>query len=120
MVMKKNVMRKNLRQSILKSFGRYMAIVMIIALGAGMFVGLRATKTDMVATGQKFTDEQNMFDLRLLNTYGWTQEDVDAVAEMEGVVDAEGVITLDVIVQKEGVEAGDTVYRFYSLPETVR
>ena len=119
MVMKKNVMRKNLRQSILKSFGRYMAIVMIIALGAGMFVGLRATKTDMVATGQKFTDEQNMFDLRLLNTYGWTQEDVDAVAEMEGVVDAEGVITLDVIVQKEGVEAGDTVYRFYNLPETV-
>ena len=41
MVMKRNAMRKNLRQSILKSMGRYLAITMIIALGAGLFVGLQ-------------------------------------------------------------------------------
>ena len=63
MVMKKNAMRKNLTQSIAKSFGRYIAIVAIIALGASIFVGLLMTKTDMVATGQKYMDEQNMFDL---------------------------------------------------------
>ena len=97
MVMKRNVMRKNLRQSILKSLGRYIAIVAIIALGSGMFVGLLATKTDMVATAQKYTDEMNMFDLRLLSTYGWTQEDVQAVEKMDGVADAEGSITLDVV-----------------------
>ena len=68
MVMKRNAMRKNLTQSILKSFGRYIAIVMIIALGASMFVGLLMTKTDMVATGQKFMDELNMFDLRIMNS----------------------------------------------------
>ena len=67
MVMKRNAMRKNLLQSIVKSFGRYIAIVAIIALGASMFVGLLMTKTDMVATGQKFMDEQNMFDLRLVS-----------------------------------------------------
>ena len=67
MVMRKNVMRKNLRQSILRSLGRYIAIAAIIALGAGLFVGLLATKTDMVATGQAFMDRLNMFDLRLLN-----------------------------------------------------
>ena len=49
--MKKNAMRKNLSQSIVKSFGRYLAIIMIIALGASMFVGLLMTKFDMVATG---------------------------------------------------------------------
>ena len=37
MVMKRNAMRKNLRQSILNSFGRYVAIVSIIALGAALF-----------------------------------------------------------------------------------
>ena len=42
--MKKNAMRKNLLQSILKSLGRYVAIVAIIALGASMFVGLLMTK----------------------------------------------------------------------------
>ena len=71
MVMRRNMMRRNLRRSIVKSLGRYIAIAMIIALGAGIFVGLRSTNMDMVATGQAYTDAQNMFDLRLLSTYGW-------------------------------------------------
>ena len=85
MVMRRNAMRKNLLQSILKSFGRYIAIVMIIALGASMFVGLLMTKADMVATGQKFMDEQNMFDLRLVSTYGWGPEQLAAIEELDFV-----------------------------------
>ena len=34
MVMKRNMMRKNLYQSIWRSLGRYLAIVAIIALGS--------------------------------------------------------------------------------------
>ena len=56
MVMRRNMMRRNLRRSIVKSLGRYIAIAMIIALGAGIFVGLRSTKMDMVATGQAYTE----------------------------------------------------------------
>ena len=119
MVMKKNMMRKNLRQSILKSMGRYLAIAAIIALGSSMFVGLRATKSDMVATGQKFTDDQNMFDFRLMNTYGWEQEDVEKIAALDAVTDAEGMVTLDVIVQVGDAEGADSVYRFHNIPETV-
>ena len=104
MVMKKNAMRKNLLQSILKSLGRYLAIVAIIALGASMFVGLLMTKSDMVATGQEYMDEQNMFDLRLVSTYGWAEEQVDAVSRMDGVVDAEGVIYVDAIAKRIGCE----------------
>ena len=80
--MSKNVMQKNLSQTILRSLGRYIAIVAIIALGCAIFVGLRITKTDMVATGQKYTDEQNMFHLRLVNTYGWSEEDVEKIADI--------------------------------------
>ena len=72
--MSRNAMRKNLRQSIVKSFGRYLAITLIIALGAGLFVGLLMTKTDMVATGQIFMDQQDMFDLRMISNYGWTDK----------------------------------------------
>lgn len=116
--MKRNAMRKNLRQSIFRSFGRYIAIVAIIALGAGVFTGLLLTKADMVATGQAFTDQQNMFDLRLVCSYGWTQEYVEDFARMEGVQDAEGLISLDLIA-RTGEDTDDAVYRFYSLPETV-
>ena len=118
MVMKKNAMRKNLIQSILKSLGRYIAIVMIIALGASMFVGLLMTKSDMVATGQKYMDEQNMFDLRLISTYGWAQEQLDAISRLEGVADAEGVIYVDAIAMTGSAEE-DSVYRFYTIPENV-
>lgn len=85
MVMKRSMMAKNLRQSIFRSMGRFIAIAVIIALGAAIFVGLRTTKADMVATGQKYTDAQNMFDLRLLSTYGWSRNQVHAVAGMEGL-----------------------------------
>ena len=118
MVMKKNAMRKNLLQSILKSLGRYLAIVAIIALGASMFVGLLMTKSDMVATGQEYMDAQNMFDLRLVSTYGWAEEQLDAISRLEGVVDAEGVIYVDAIAST-GTEEDDSVYRFYAIPEKV-
>ena len=117
MVMKRSMMAKNLRQSIFRSLGRFIAIAVIIALGAAIFVGLRTTKADMVATGQKYMDAQNMFDLRLLSSYGWNRDQVSAVAGMEGVEDAEGVFYADYIVSREGAE--DAVYRFYTMPERI-
>ena len=118
MVMKKNMMARNLWQSILGSITRYIAIVLIIALGAGIFVGLRTTKSDMIATGRRYMDEQNMFDLRLLNTYGWTAEQVEQIRQMEGVAQAEGSVSLDVLaaVGRDGTEA---VYKLHSIPEAV-
>ena len=110
-------MQKNLTQSILKSLGRYIAIVAIIALGASLFVGLLMTKADMVATGQRFMDRQNMFDLRLVSSYGWSESSVEAVSKLDGVVDAEGITYLDVIAAHDNDD--ESVYRFYSIPERV-
>ena len=118
MVMRRNAMRKNLRQSIWRSLGRYLAIVAIIALGASMFVGLLMTKTDMVATGQTYMDKQNMFDFRLISTYGWDGDNLAQIAELEGVADAEGVIYQDILV-RIGDREENSVYRFYAMPETV-
>ena len=116
MVMKKNAMRKNLSQSIRKSLGRYLAIVMIIALGASLFVGLLMTKSDMVATGQVYMDQQQMFDLRLISTYGWDIEHVDTIAALDGVEDAEGVTYLDALASVNGAQE-NAAFRFYTIPE---
>ena len=85
---RKNMMRRNLVTTIRRSLGRYIAIVAIIALGAGLFTGLRVTKVDMVATVQNYTDRQNMFDLQVMNSYGWTDDDVFALSQTEGIADA--------------------------------
>ena len=117
MVMKNNMMRKNLRQSIKKSMGRYIAIVAIIALGAGLFSGLRVTKKDMVATVQAYTDDQNMFDLRVMNSYGWTEDDVFALSRTPGIRRAEGSISMDALLYFDGGE--DEAYKLLSIPEMV-
>lgn len=111
-------MGKNTWRTIVRSLGRYIAIVAIIALGAGMFVGLNTTKSDMLATAQKYTDEQNMFDLRLLSTYGWSKDDVVKISAMDGVQDAEGAISLDVIATSGKAEK-ESVYRLHAIPEMV-
>ena len=116
--MRKKAMRKNLLMSIQKSLGRYIAILAIIALGAGLFVGLLASKTDIVTTGQVFTDEQNMFDIRLLNTYGWTQKEVDALVDMDGISGAEGMVTLDVVGYLGATDA-DTVFQLHQIPKSI-
>ena len=118
MVMKHNVTGKNLLRTIRRSFGRYLAIALIIALGASMFVGLLSTKTDMVATGQKYLDQQNMFDLRLICTYGWTEAEVDAVRQMAGITGAEGQISMDAVVYY-GKEEEGSVYQIHSIPQQI-
>lgn len=117
-IMSRNAMRKNLRQSIVKSFGRYLAITLIIALGAGLFVGLLMTKTDMVATGQIFMDQQDMFDLRMISNYGWADKYVREFSRLEGVADAEGIYYIDLIANREGSDQ-ESVYRFYTIPDSV-
>ena len=117
MVMRESAMRKNLTQSIKKSLGRYIAIVAIIALGAGLFMGLLMTKQDMVATGQRYMDRQNMFDLRLISDYGWSEDSLEAVRKLDGVLDAEGLSYLDALATFGAGE--EKVYRFYTIPESL-
>ena len=109
-------MQKNLYQSIRNSLGRYIALALIICLGASLFMGLLITRQNMVYTGQHFMDQQNMFDLRMISNYGWSDEYVEKFSALPGVEDAEGVLYLDLIARTEDM-AEDTVYRFYAMPE---
>lgn len=77
------------------SFGRYMAIFAIIALGAGLFVGLRMSKPDFIETYDRYLHETNFYNFRLVSTLGLTQDDVDEVLKLDGVKDAEGVVSAD-------------------------
>ena len=96
--------------------GRYIALALIIGLGASLFMGLVISRQDMVTTGQHFMDQQNMFDLRMISNYGWTDEYVEKFAELPGVEDAEGLLYLDLIA-RTGEMTEDKVYRFYSMPD---
>ena len=88
-------MKKTVRRSITGSFGRYLAILLIIMLGSAFFTGLKLTRGDMVGTAQMYLERTALYDLRLLSTLGFDAEDLAAVAGCEGVVAAEGTVKAD-------------------------
>ena len=90
--------------------------MMIIGLGASLFIGLLITRQDMVVTGQRFMDDRNMFDLRMISNYGWSEKYVEKFAKLPGVTDAEGIVYLDMIARTETM-SDDSVFRLYSMPE---
>lgn len=92
------------RRTIRSFFGRYMALLLIVALGAGFFAGLKITTDAMVNTGDLYLAEQNLYDFRLYSTLGFTQEDVDSFAALPGVSAAEGTVSVDALVNYEDGE----------------
>ena len=64
----KNCMYKTTFREIKQSFGRYFAILSIVALGVGFFGGLRVTTPVFVEAGDTYVKEMALFDYRLMNT----------------------------------------------------
>ena len=97
---------KSVLRSIRGSLGRYLAILAIIALGVGFFAGLRVTEPSILKTADAYIDELNLYDFRLVSTLGFTDEDVAAFAELDGVEAARGSVSADFIyVAEDGSEA---------------
>lgn len=110
------MLKLTLRQ-IRNSLSRFLAIVAIVALGVGLFCGLRLTKTAMIHTLDVYTDAQNMYDYRLLCTMGFTGDDVAAVRQAQGVAQAEGAIYTDAVCAVG--ESASVALRSMSVPEQV-
>ncbi len=88
-------------REIKQSFGRYMAIFAIIALGAGLFMGLRMSRPDFIETYDKYTQTYNFFDFRLVSTLGLTDDDLKLVSDIDGVTAAEGAFTSDFMMNSD-------------------
>jgi len=94
-------MTKNALREIRQSLGRYLAIFAIIALGSGLFIGLRLSRPDFLETYQRYTDNTNFYNFRLVSTLGLTGDDVTEAKKLEGVTDAEGAVTSDFLYSGE-------------------
>ena len=103
-------------RSICAFFGRYMALLLIVALSAGFFAGLKVTKDAMNHTGDLFLTEQKFYDFRMYSTLGFTEEDAEHFSGIPGVKDAEAVNTLDALMAFDG---SNRPFTLYAMPERV-
>lgn len=69
---------------------RFISIAVIAALGVTMMCGLRASCVDLRYSADEFFDEQKLFDIRVVSTLGLTEDDLAALATVEGVEDVDG------------------------------
>lgn len=76
---------KNIFREISKSKGRFLSIFLICAIGVGFFGGVRETGNDMKTSADILYDKQELFDLRVLSTFGLTDDDAASIREIDGV-----------------------------------
>lgn len=104
-MVKRNPAGLTIWRTIKGSIGRYLAILAIIALGAGVFSGLRVTSAAMIRTGDAYYRMLSFSDFTVKSTLGFTDDDVAAALQADGVVNAEGAITTDLLVENESGES---------------
>lgn len=111
------MLTKTTLRKIRKSLGRYIAILAIVALGAGFFSGLKIARTDMVSTASEYLNNNHFYDYSLISTLGFTDSDVDSVSNLSYVDAAEGSISTDILYV--GYKSIDTVAKMISIPNRV-
>lgn len=93
-----------------------MAILLIVALSAGFFAGLKITTDAMLHTGGEYFEEQNFYDFRLFSTLGFTEDNVKEFGKLKGVEKAEGTYSVDALmVHKDS----DHPFKLYAISENV-
>ncbi len=96
---------KTILREIKQSFTRFIAIFAIVALGVGFLAGLMSGTPDMENSVDTYYDENKMMDIFIKSNFGFTAEDLKAVAETAGVEEVLPAYVMDYVVTTDGNES---------------
>ena len=97
----KSALFKDIIREIKRTKSRFFSIFAIIALGAGFFSGLKAACPDMLATQEAYFRDNNLMDIHLLSTYGFDEDDMDAIRAVDGIRGIYPTYSKDVFVKND-------------------
>ncbi len=100
----KTALLKDGIKEIKNSYKRFLSILLIVLLGVGFFAGLRAASPDMKKTLDMYFDDLNVMDIQVISTLGLTDDDIEAIKNVEGVENVVGSYQADAIVSIEEEE----------------
>lgn len=109
-------LRTNNLRTIKKSFSRFISLIIMGLLGVLVFVGLSSTSPDMLNTLDKFLDESNAYDVKVISTMGVTDNDIEFLETIDNVSMVEGVYSKEVLVEKD---ENEYVLSISSFPEKI-
>ncbi len=97
----KSALLKDSIKEIKNTYKRFLSILVMAFLGVGFFAGMRAASPDMVDTIDQYYKESQVYDIKILSTLGLTNDDIDALSEIDeientvGTYETEGKIEID-------------------------
>lgn len=101
--MRKSAFYKDIFRTLRENLSRFIAIVVMTALGTGVFTGFAAGCMDVFDSADHFYDKQNTYDIKIASTLGLTDDDLSAVSNLQNVSSVFGNCSLDVLMtQKDG------------------
>jgi len=112
--MHKRKLWKSIRKSITHSMGRFISIMLLMALGSFALVGLTVTGPDMRATGTTYFNELNSADLTILSDYGIDESERNSIEKASGIRQVEYLYLKDVVIKDT-----DTSVRILSKPSEI-
>ncbi|OFI46505.1 ABC transporter permease [Floricoccus penangensis] len=112
--MSKKILNKDIRQSILKSKGRFFSIFALILLGVFAFTGLKISGPNLRQTAETFYKETNLADVEVMSNYGLNDEDKKIIDSSDGLDKAEFGYFTDVLLKNT-----KTSFRIFSKPDNI-
>ncbi|MEG0799104.1 MAG: FtsX-like permease family protein [Bacilli bacterium] len=94
---------KNTFFKIKKSFGRFLSIFFIIAIGISVFMGLRESTTGMLYTADNYYDEHKLMDFKVVSNYGLTQGDITSLTALDVSSKIVPLYSVDTLVKGKAV-----------------
>ena len=82
--MKRALLKDSIKE-IKNTYKRFISILLMAFLGVGFFAGIRAASPDMLETLDQYYKQQNVYDIEIISTLGLTNEDVNAISQIENI-----------------------------------
>ena len=83
----KSALKKDLFREIRRTKNRFISIMIIIAMGAGFFAGVKATAPGMEKTAEEYFEKTKLMDFKILSTFGFDDDDIKEIKAIEGVAE---------------------------------
>ena len=83
--MKEKTLQKSILREIKASFGRFISIFLIVALGVAFYAGVKGSAPVMKQSADAYYDQYHLMDVQFLSTLGLDEDDINAIKEIDGI-----------------------------------
>ena len=102
----------NTVRGVKKSPGRFVAILIIIAIGCAFYAGLSAVSTDLKNSGWKYYREYALADVQIKSTLGFNGDEIEKLSDGEHFDGGYAGYSADLLVENNGGQSAVTVLSY--------